>query len=121
MSKGLSIIYFSNINSKEWQIFEELCRDKLLDREDLVLIRVYMILLGIKPVSEEECLMEQMQELISNNKERLNQIFNPELHFTFSPSSLTTIGHLLKTFSLENYIMNYGSVDSAPSKKIRTF
>jgi hypothetical protein len=28
MSKGLSIIYYSNINSKEWQILEELCRDR---------------------------------------------------------------------------------------------
>jgi len=28
MSKGLSIIYYSNINSKEWVILEELCRDK---------------------------------------------------------------------------------------------
>jgi hypothetical protein len=28
MSKGLSIIYYSNINSKEWQILEELCKER---------------------------------------------------------------------------------------------
>jgi hypothetical protein len=54
MSKGLSIIYYSNINSKEWQILEELCRDKQLSHEDLVLLKVYLLLLGHKPKSKDE-------------------------------------------------------------------
>lgn len=53
MSKGLSIIYLSNINSKEWTTLNELCKDKLLSKEDLTLIRVYLILLGLKPLHGE--------------------------------------------------------------------
>ena len=34
MSKGLSIIYYSNINSKEWTVLEELCREKILNKDD---------------------------------------------------------------------------------------
>jgi hypothetical protein len=49
MSKGLSIIYYSNINSKEWVVLEELCRDKILNKEDQTLMRVYLLLLGTKP------------------------------------------------------------------------
>ena len=49
MSKGLSIIYYSNINSKEWGVLEDLCRDKLLLDDDLTLLRVYLLLLGHKP------------------------------------------------------------------------
>lgn len=49
MSKGLSIIYYSNINSKEWVILEELCRDKALNKDDQVLMKVYLLLLGTKP------------------------------------------------------------------------
>ena len=49
MSKGLSIIYFSNINSKEWVYLEEMCRDRILNKDDLTLLRVYLLILGIKP------------------------------------------------------------------------
>lgn len=85
MSKGLSIIYYSNINSKEWLIMEDLCRLKQLAREDTILLKVYLLLLGIKPQSKEEYMQEQIFHLINENKTRLNQIFNPELHFTFGP------------------------------------
>jgi hypothetical protein len=34
MSKNLSIIYQSNINSKEWGVLEEIAREQLLNRED---------------------------------------------------------------------------------------
>ena len=53
MSKGLNIIYLSNINSKDWIVLNELCRDKLLNKDDLTLLRVYFILLGIKPAHNE--------------------------------------------------------------------
>lgn len=49
MSKGLSIIYYSNINSKEWNVLEEMCKDKTLGKEDLTLLKVYLLLLGSKP------------------------------------------------------------------------
>jgi len=49
MSKGLSIIYFSNINSKEWVYLEEMCKDRVLNKDDLTLLRVYLLILGIKP------------------------------------------------------------------------
>lgn len=49
MSKGLSIIYLSNVNSKEWMILSEICNDKLLSKDDITLMRVYFILLGMKP------------------------------------------------------------------------
>lgn len=46
MSKGLSIIFYSNINSKEWIVLEELVKEKQLSKEDLILMKVYLILLG---------------------------------------------------------------------------
>lgn len=46
MSKGLSIIYYSNINSKEWITLEELAFTRQLSKEDIVLLKVYLILLG---------------------------------------------------------------------------
>lgn len=46
MSKNLSIIYHSNIQSKEWQTLEELSRDHQLTKDDQTLIKVYLILLG---------------------------------------------------------------------------
>lgn len=54
MSKGLSIIYYSNINSKEWLILEELSRDKQLGREDIQLLRVYLLLLGVKAQTKDD-------------------------------------------------------------------
>ena len=107
MSKGLQIIYLSNINSKEWSTLNDLCRDKLLNKDDITLIRVYMILLGIKPVHGDMEMQEQVVRLISENKSKLNSVFNPELHFTFGPQTLTAVGHLLQHFSLESYIINY--------------
>lgn len=53
MSKGLNIIYLSNINSKDWGVLNELCKDRLLNKDDLTLMRVYFILLGIKPSNGE--------------------------------------------------------------------
>lgn len=50
----------------------------------------------------------------------MNQIFNPELHFTFGPQTLTQIGVLLKAFSLENYIINYSKMQTQATRKIRT-
>jgi hypothetical protein len=58
MSKGLGIIYQSNINSKEWIVLEELCRDMLLQKDDLTLLRVYLILLGTKPANSDQSLSE---------------------------------------------------------------
>lgn len=46
MSKGLSIIYYSNINSKEWVILEDLAKEKQLGKDDLVMMKVYILLLG---------------------------------------------------------------------------
>jgi hypothetical protein len=46
MSKNLSIIYLSNIQSKEWNVLEELAKDKQLSKDDQTLIKVYLILLG---------------------------------------------------------------------------
>ena len=46
MTKNLSIIYHSNIVSKEWFVLEELARDHLLNNDDQTLIKVYLILLG---------------------------------------------------------------------------
>ena len=54
MSKGLNIIYLSNINSKEWLVLSELCQDKLLNREDIILLKVYFILLGLKTLQNEQ-------------------------------------------------------------------
>lgn len=51
MSKGLSIIYYSNINSKEWHVLEDLCKEKFLTKDDITLLKVYLLLLGIKPSS----------------------------------------------------------------------
>jgi len=34
MSKNLSIIYLSNIQSKEWQFLEELSRERALNKDD---------------------------------------------------------------------------------------
>ena len=120
MSKGLSIIYYSNINSKEWLILEEMSRDKMLSKDDVTLMKVYLLLLGIKPQSKDDGMQEQIYFLIRDNKSRLNQIFNPELHFTFGTQTLTQIGMLLKTFSLENYIINYSKLQTHATKKIRT-
>jgi hypothetical protein len=48
MSKNLSIIFHSNIVSKEWAVLEELCRDRLLtEKDDIILLKVYLILLGL--------------------------------------------------------------------------
>ena len=116
MSKGLSIIYLSNINSKEWLILADLCKERFLSNDDMILFRIYLLLLGIKPMVN---IQDQIYRLIQDNKNRLNQIFNPELHFTFGPTVLTQIGHLMKQFSLENYIINY-SKGQSQSKRIRT-
>ncbi len=107
MSKGLSIIYYSNINSKEWLILEELCKEKTLNKDDQTLMRVYLLLLGTKPKQGAVELHDQLHQMISDHKNRLNQIFNPELHFTFGPQILCQVGQLLQCFSLENYIINY--------------
>jgi hypothetical protein len=64
MSKGLQIIYLSNINSKEWIVLHELCKNKLLNNNDITLIRVYLILLGIKPLNGDIELQEQLAKLI---------------------------------------------------------
>ena len=72
MSKNLEIIYKSNINSKEWTMLEEYCRDQILGREDILLARVYLILLGIKPMHSDSDLQIQMFNLINENKSRLN-------------------------------------------------
>ena len=58
--------------------------------------------------------------MIADHKYRLNQIFNPELHFTFGPQILCQVGQLLQTFSLENYIINYSKSTNSQSRKIRT-
>lgn len=92
MSKGLSIIYYSNINSKEWGVLEDLCRDKLLLDDDLTLLRVYLLLLGHKPEQGDREFFEQAQRMIADHRQRLNQIFNPELHFTFGPQILCQVG-----------------------------
>ena len=89
MSKGLSIIYQSNISSKEWSILQELCRDRLLSKEDLTLIRVYLILLGQKVSNTDIELQDQITKMIGDNKTKLNSVFNPETHFTFGPVTLT--------------------------------
>lgn len=47
MSKNLSIIYMSNIQSKEWIVLEELAREHQLNKDDQTLIKVYLILLGL--------------------------------------------------------------------------
>ena len=88
MSKGLSIIFYSNINSKEWVVLEDLSRDKALCKEDITLLKVYLILLGFQPKQTYAEVHEQIYKLISEHKHRLNQIFNPELHFTFGPHIL---------------------------------
>ena len=95
MSKGLSIIYQSNINSKEWTSLQELASSSKLLNEDVVLLRVYLLLLGSKPKQQNAEFLEQISSLISLNKNRLNQIFNPELHFTFGPQILCQVGSLL--------------------------
>lgn len=46
MSKNLSIIYHSNIQSKEWSFLEELSRERALNKDDQTLVKVYLILLG---------------------------------------------------------------------------
>jgi hypothetical protein len=69
MSKGLSIIYYSNINSKEWLILEELSRDKLLGKDDLVMMKVYILLLGYQPKGE---IQDQLYKMISDHRHRLN-------------------------------------------------
>eukprot|EP00347_Sterkiella_histriomuscorum_P021555 403333567 len=120
MSKGLSIIYYSNINSKEWSTLEELCKDKLLNLDDLTLLRVYLQLLGTKPKQQNGELQDQLHRMIADHKNRLNHIFNPELHFTFGPQILCQVGSLLQTFSLENYIINYNKGQNQQSRKIRT-
>ena len=119
MSKGLSIIYYSNINSKEWSVLEDLCRDKLLAEDDLTLLRVYLLLLGHRPDQGDREFLEQVHRMIADHKQRLNQIFNPELHFTFGPQILCQVGSLLQSFSLENYIINY-SKGTGHARKIRT-
>lgn len=58
--------------------------------------------------------------MITEHKNRLNQIFNPELHFTFGPQILCQVGQLLQSFSLENYIINYSKSTNSQSRKIRT-
>ena len=85
MSKGLQIIFISNINSKEWSTLHDLCKDRLLSKEDLTLMRVYLILLGTRPASAEMDLQEQIARMISDNRSKLNSVFNPEMHFTFGP------------------------------------
>jgi len=47
MSKNLSIIYQSNVQSKEWQVLEDLARNyQLTSKDDITLVKVYLILLG---------------------------------------------------------------------------
>jgi hypothetical protein len=47
MSKNLSIIYHSNVQSKEWQVLEELAKGyQISSKDDITLIKVYLILLG---------------------------------------------------------------------------
>lgn len=55
MSKGLSIIYSSNVNSKEWLILEDLCKDKLLTKDDITLLHIYLLLLGVKSINKDIC------------------------------------------------------------------
>jgi hypothetical protein len=64
-------------------------------------------------------IQDQLSFLILENKSRLNQIFNPEFHFTFGPQILCQVGQLLQAFSLENYIINYAK-SQTKSRKIRT-
>ncbi len=134
MSKNLSIIYHSNIASKEWSVLEELSRERQLSKDDQVLIKVYLILLGqqvpnfisaqngspsISKLTSAE-IQDQLATLIFENRQRLNQIFNPEYHFTFGPQILCQVGQLLSSFSLENYIISYAKNGSVCSRKIRT-
>lgn len=72
MSKGLSIIYYSNINSKEWSILEELSKDKSMSQDDLTLLRVYLLLLGTKPKSSNAELSDQLYRMIADHRNRLN-------------------------------------------------
>lgn len=122
MSKGLSVIYYSNINSKEWTILDELCGEKTLLKEDLTLLKVYLLLLGHKPHSQDSEFQDQLHAIISENRGNLDSIFNPELHFTFGPQILCQVGQLLQNFSLEDYIINYNNKEQSysQSRKIRT-
>jgi len=51
-----------------------------------------MILLGVRPASGDKELQEQMHKIICENKNKLNNVFNPENHFTFGPNNLTMVG-----------------------------
>lgn len=83
-------------------------------------MKVYLLLLGIKPQNDDSCLQEQLAKLISENRAKLNVIFNPETHFTFGPQILSQVGGLLQSFSLESYIINYSKTPNVQSRKIRT-
>ena len=81
MTKNLSIIYHSNIVSKEWFVLEELARDHLLNNDDQTLIKVYLILLGQQLTKEGSLsiskltsieIQDQLFGLISDNRSRLN-------------------------------------------------
>ena len=53
MSKNLSIIYHSNVQSKEWQVLEELAKGyQLTSKDDIILLKVYLTLLGQQPTQK---------------------------------------------------------------------
>ncbi len=78
-----------------------------LSADDMVLLRIYLIMLGIKPKETGEQFLKQIISLIKKNKQRLNEIFNPELHFSFHPSILSQVNSLMDVFNLENYIISF--------------